>query len=992
MSEIAKGFEAVSSRPLPTMRGEAVQLRHTASGARILHIRCPEAENCFCIAVPTPPPDDTGMPHILEHMTLAGSEKFPCKEPFFEMIKRSVATFINALTGNDITYYPVCSTVKADLFNLADVYFDAVFHPLLSDKTFAREAYHLAPADPAAPTGNLRYDGIVYSEMKGVFSSPEGILERDSIRRLLPDTCHGRESGGNPENIPDLTLAALRAFHSSRYNPSNAFIILFGDIPTNDWLEFLTPRLAGFKPQPPLPPIARQPRWDAPRSFSSRYPLPAGEDTASKTYLMLNWLVGDATDLAFSARLAILSYLLCGNDASPLSKAIDDSHIGANLIISGGIPNGLEQTWHLALDGSEPDRMPAFRKVVLDTLEKLAANPFPQEDVEAAFQQTVYACNEIDAQYAFSNAMNAATAWCAGLDPASLLEKAPHFEQARREIEADPMLLPRMVRELFLDNPHRLDIVMAPSHEVEAEQEAALAKRLADARAKMSDEDATAIANAAAELEAANARPNTPDDLACLPNLRTSDMPPDPPTVPYDILPLPCGCELLAARDVTTNGIDYLTLSFDIRGLPEHLIPFIQSYAGAVEDFGTKGLDYVAAAKKRARCTGAFSAKYSARVKYGPDGEFLPAIDIGVKTTSSSLDAALEALREAIFDLDPRDPARMADILTQTLAFLRSDFVQDARATTRRHAARMLSAAAARDYAVSGLPSLRLAERLAAMPAAEAYEECASRIEEIRDWLIATRRVTASLVAPAADTPRVAAALTSWLSATGPAGVSSRPVGADLQSASTMAAVPADALSLAPRNEGLSAALQVSFSALYTPAPRTHAPEAAPLMAGASIVSSDYMLPEIRFKGNAYGAGLAYDASLGTLCFSSYRDPHIAETYATMLGAAVFARSRAWTKETVDNAILTVVRGFVAPQRPAAACSTILSRHLSCFDDATRGALYRRILALRASEVQDTTVAAIEDGLRHAAYCVAASESALSAADIPGLTIEPIIS
>ena len=211
---IRNGFEIVSSRNLPTMDGEAVQIRHPASGARILHIRCPEAENCFCVAVPTPPPDDTGMPHILEHMTLAGSEKFPCKEPFFEMIKRSVATFINALTGNDMTYYPVCSTVKADLFNLADVYFDAVFHPLLSDRTFAREAFHLAPADPAAPTGALRWDGIVYSEMKGVFSSPEGILERDSIRKLLPDTCHGRESGGNPESIPDLTLDALRQFHA----------------------------------------------------------------------------------------------------------------------------------------------------------------------------------------------------------------------------------------------------------------------------------------------------------------------------------------------------------------------------------------------------------------------------------------------------------------------------------------------------------------------------------------------------------------------------------------------------------------------------------------------------------------------------------------------------------------------------------------------------------------------------------------------------------
>ena len=984
-------FQTVITRPLPTINGEAIQLLHTASGARILHIHCPDAENCFCIAVPTPPPDDTGMPHILEHMTLAGSAKFPCKEPFFEMIKRSVATFINALTGNDITYYPVCSTVPADLFNLADVYFDAVFHPLLSENTFAREAHHLAPANPADPTGPLRRDGIVYSEMKGVFSSPEGILERDSIRKLLPDTCHGRESGGNPENIPDLSLATLRAFHSSRYNPSNAFIILFGDIPTSDWLSFLEPRLAPFPPQPPLPAIARQPLWSAPRAFSSRYPLPSGEDTASKTYLMLNWLVGDTTDLAFSARLSILSYLLCGNDAAPLSKAIDDSHVGANVIISGGIPNGLEYTWHLAIDGSEPDRMDLFRKTVLDTLRDLASRPFPQEDVEAAFQQTVYACNEIDAHFAFGNAMNAATAWCAGLDPAALVEKAPFFEQARREIEADPMLLPRMVRSLFIDNPHRLDITMAPSHDVAAEQEAAAERRLAAERAAMSDEQARATARFAADLEAANARPNSPADLACLPTLRPADMPASPTSVPSRTIPLPDGAALVASEGLATNGIVYLTVSFDIRGLPRHLIPFIQQYTDAIEDFGTRGLDYVAAAKRRARCTGAFSAKYAARVPYGSAGGFLPAIDISIKTTSSSLPAALDALREAIFELDPRDPARMADLIQQQLAALRSDFVQDARATTRRHAARLLNATAARDNAVYGLPSLRLAERLGAAKPADAFEECASRIEEIRDWLLATHRLTAALVAPPEDAPRVAAALSSWFSdRASSANSPSRPGGAALQAAPSEPPFTPD---LSPRHEGLSAALQVSFSALFMPAPPAHAPEAAPLMAGASLVSSDFMLPEIRFKGNAYGAGLTYDPIVGTLCLSSYRDPRIAETFATMLRAADFAKSAAWGQEAIDNAILTVAKGFVAPPRPAPVCASILARHLSGYGEALRADLYRRILALRARDVQDATVAALEYGLARAAYCVAASQEALQAAApaIPGLSIEPII-
>lgn len=972
-----KAFERISSTPLPTMRGEAIQLRHPNSGARILHIKCPDAENCFCIAVPTPPPDDTGMPHILEHMTLAGSRKFPCKEPFFEMIKRSVATFINALTGNDITYYPVCSTVKADLFNLADVYFDAVFHPLLSEMTFAREAYHLAPADPANPTGEFRCDGIVYSEMKGVFSSSEGILERDTIRKLLPDTCHGKESGGNPESIPDLSLSTLREFHARRYNPSNAFIILFGDIPTEEWLEFLEPRLAEFKPLPVMPPIARQPRWVEPRSYGARYPLPEGEDTAGKTFLAMNWLVGDATDLAFSARMAILSYLLCGNDAAPLTKAVNDSHAGANIIMSSGLSNGMEYTWHIAVDGAEPSRMDLFRDTVMATLEELSKKPFDQGDIDAAFQQTVYSCNEIDSMYAFNNAMAAATAWCAGIDPATILERAPHMDRAREEILADPMLLPRMVRELFLENRHRLDIVLTPDHGLAAEQDAALARRLAARRAAMSDAEAEAIAKAAAELEVANARPNGPDDIACLPKLGVSDMPPLPVLVETSTIPLPRDGILLASENIATNGIVYIGFDFDLGGMPRNLVPFLQLYAEAIDEFGAGGLDYAATARKRARCLGLLQARHSARIHM--NGSPRPSLTFSMKTTMSSLDDALEALREAIFELNPRDPAHMADVLMRQRAELRSYFVQDARALTRNHAARNHTAAGARDYLTMGFPLLHLVERLAGAESGAAYEECASAIEAIRDWILSSHRVTASVVAPPECRDKVAKALSSWIEAM-PAGAAA-------------AKEPGFTPDLAPRNEGLSAALQVSFSALFAPAPRYGDPDCMNIAVGSSLVSSDYMLPEIRFKGNAYGAGFSYDMFAGTCHFSSYRDPRIAETYATMLRSVEYVKNARWTDDAVKNAILTVAKGFVAPFRPSRTFGIMIHRHVVGETDEIAIANYRALLSVKAKRVKDATVAALEAALPHASYAVAASEAALAEAakSIPNLTIEPII-
>ena len=472
------GFRVVSVNPVKSMNAEVRRFEHVKSGARIVHVSSADTENCFCICLPTPPPDDTGMPHILEHMTLAGSKKYPCKEPFFEMIKRSMATFSNALTGNDMTYYPVSSNVHKDLFNLADVYFDAVFHPLLTRDIFRREAHHLAPADPEKPLGDLRIDGIVYSEMKGVFSDPESILERDACRSLLPDTCHGFESGGDPEAIPDLTLEQLRAFHATNYHPSNAYIILYGDIPSEDYLAFLAPRLEPYDRIAPLPPPKRQPRWTEPRTLRDFYPVPTGEPLDEKTYLMLNWLTGDAAAPAQATLMSILSLLLVGNDGAPLTKAVNDSHIGANVLFEGVNSSGLEATFHIAVDGSEPDRLDAFRKLVLDTLADIASRPFPEDQIKAAFQQSVYACVEITNSYPLNTAFRVVSTWSAGLEPADYLDFLPFYEDLRQKLEKDPLLLNRTIREKLLDNPHRLDIVLAPDHDCEARTEAKLAERL----------------------------------------------------------------------------------------------------------------------------------------------------------------------------------------------------------------------------------------------------------------------------------------------------------------------------------------------------------------------------------------------------------------------------------------------------------------------------------------------------------------------------------
>ena len=977
---IPDGFKLVSATPIESMGAEARRFEHAKSGARIIHIATADTENCFCICLPTPPPDDTGMPHILEHMTLAGSEKYPLKEPFFEMIKHSMATFINALTGNDMTYYPVSSNIHKDLFNLADVYFDAVFHPLLSRDIFLREAHHLAPADPADPTGSLRMDGIVYSEMKGVFSDPESILERDGCRRLLPDTCHGFESGGDPEAIPDLTLDELRAFHATNYHPSNAFIILYGDIPSEDYLSFLAPRLEPFDRIEPLPPARRQTPWREPRTLRDVYPIPAGSDPSEKTYLMLSWLLGDAADPEQSALLNILSLLLVGNDGAPLKKAVNDSHLGSNVFFDGMDACGLEATFHIAIDGSEPDRLDAFRSLVLDTLRDIASRPFAEEQIKAAFQQSVYPCVEIVNGYPLNVAFRIASAWNAGRDPAEYLDFMRYYDAVRSRLEADPQLLGRVIREKFIDNPHRLDIALAPDAGCGAKADAALAERLAKIRASLSDDEVRAIAADAERLSQLNATPNPPELVAALPCLATTDIPERPRKFPIETTELDGGRAIIETHGLPTNGIVYLTASFDLTGLPEDLWPFVPRYTGAISDFGVEGSDWAETARRRAAVCGSLSASFSGGSTVRGVDDYVPTINVSLKTTLSSLNEALDAFEDALFRLDPCDRERMDELLVQERTAMRAEVVQDARATTRYHALRSLSLSGHRANQIYGLPQLALIERLAGDTDA-AYPAVTDAILRIRGFILDRSRADFAVAAPPEAMAAIRGRIDKW-----------RSMMADGSSAAGATSTQLFTPSLEPRLEGLSASLQVAFSAFAMPAPHFTDVRSMPLRVAASLVSSDYILPELRFKGNAYGAGLSYDGSGARLVFSSFRDPHVAETYEVYGKALDYVKSVKWTKEQIDNAIMTVAKSEAVPFRPASTIATSLSLRLARMTEDFTLRQWRNLLATTPETARDAIVEALEAGLPHGSFAVAASAEMLDAAKarLPGMTVSPL--
>ena len=689
------GFRLRSATPVPEVRSVAYLLEHPASGARLLHLHTADPENLFSVSFPTPPPDDTGVAHILEHCVLAGSRRFPVREPFFEMIKMSMATFINAMTGEDSTYYPVASNVAKDLFNLAEVYFDAVFHPLLTEQTFRREGHHLTPRGEAngGGAGRLAISGIVYNEMKGAFSDPDACLGRQLNHNLLPDTIYSHESGGTPEAIPDLDYDFFRRYHATYYHPSNAYFFAYGDIATADYCRFLGARLSDFTRRPvSWPPgagadafaPARQQRWSEPRVLRESYPIGAAEPEAERTYLVNAWLTGDALDPVDAALMRILSLILAGNEAAPLRKAIVQSRLGADLTYSGSSSVGREATFLIGLRGSESDRAGRFRELVDSTLQRVADTGISPELVETAFRQAAFEYLEVQPLFPLHTLFRVVGSWLYGEDPLSFLRLGTHLEICRARWAQEPDLFGRLLRERLLDNPHRLNMVLRPDRAMRERFDQRLAARVQSLEREMSEAQIAQAAADAAELEQLNSTPNTPAQLASLPQLRVDDLPAALQHVPTAVSEV-AGITLLR-NDVFSNGVNYLALDFDLTGLPAELWPFLPRYLEAAAKLGVAGAGYEEVARRKAAATGGISASVSLSAHSAAAGRILRGVRFSLKALDDQMEDALAILDRVVFSVDPRDRARLQEVLVQARMRYRTGLVRGGARTASLHA------------------------------------------------------------------------------------------------------------------------------------------------------------------------------------------------------------------------------------------------------------------------------------------------------------------
>ncbi|MGD1277610.1 MAG: insulinase family protein [Tepidisphaeraceae bacterium] len=956
--EIIDGFLVRRVTPLPNLRSTAIELLHQVSGARMLHLSNSDAENLFSICFPTPPPDDTGVPHILEHSVLAGSDKYQVKDPFFEMLKSSMATFINAMTGSDYTVYPVASNVRQDFFNLAEVYWDAVFHPLLTEQTFQREGHHLE----FDKDGHLIIKGIVYNEMKGALSNPQTKVYDLIEKNLWPDTPLGKNAGGDPDHIPQLTWHGLRRFHQFHYHPSNAFIFLYGDIPTADHLSFLRDRLSGFTRRDLPPHLPPQPRWTGPRKLSDAYPVAPTDQTAAKTFIILSWLVGSATDVPELFAFSALDRILLGNQAAPLRKALIDAKLGEDLSHSGFWANGQESTFNVGLKGSEPQRGADVETLVLHFLDQFARHAVPREQFDAAIQQLMYHHLEITPTYPLHLMGAAISLWPHGGDPLALFLADQHLRQLQRDFAQNPQLFGELIRRKLLDNPHRLTLIVQPDPQLQARSDAEFAEKMRKLQASLSPDQLQHIAANQEALDAALAAPNSPQALATLPQLRVADLPPKPRHIPTTVETLPGGATLLV-NDVFANGVNYLIVAFDLTGLPAHLYPYLPLYGACVQKMGAAGQDYVHVAQRIAAYTGgvSFTTAFSTRVD---DPQRLLRHGIfGIKFLDDNAERALAVLRDLMFALDPRDSSRLQDVLLQSRAQQRMRPTHDGMGLALRHAARGFNPEAHLNQITGGLPQIQFMEKITADNVAPTIES----LDAIRSFLLNRARVAASFTGSAKVLDLLRRNLTDWTAAMSDAPIADLPLGFSPFST--------------PPRQGLAAPMNVAYCTAAMPAPHISHADAPLLAVAARLLSLNYVLDEVRFKGSAYGGGCGYNGNSQLWSFHSYRDPWIVRTLDVYAAALGHVRNADWTQADVDRSIIGTAKEGERPIRPTQAGGIALGRYLTGDTPQRREARHSAMLAATLPHIRRVLIEQFESHASQTAVCVVSSREKLEEAN-----------
>lgn len=665
-------YEILDEHRVEDVQSDGFILRHKKSGARIAILSNNDDNKVFYIGFRTPPEDETGVPHIIEHTTLCGSKKFPVKDPFIELAKGSLNTFLNAMTYPDKTVYPVASCNDQDFKNLMDVYLDAVFNPNITkyEEIFKQEGWHYELTDK---DDELKINGVVYNEMKGAYSSPDEVLSSQIYRSLFPDNTYSKDSGGNPEYIPKLTYEAYLDFYHKYYHPSNSYIYLYGDMDVVERLEWLDKEyLSLYDYKKVNSEINKQPAFDEIKNVEAQYSITMDDTQENKTYLSYNRVVGDTLDEMLYQAFDVLDYALVSSPGAPVKQALIDAGIGDD--VYGSYDAGiLQPVFSFVAKNANASQADEFESIIESTLKEVVKTGINKEALLAGINSSEFKFREADfGQFpkGLLFGLNCLDSWLFDdMKPFIHLECLGTFAKLRKAVDTD--YFEKLIQEYLLDNTHGSSVTVKPKRGLGNEREEALAKELSDYKASLSDEEIKKLIEDTEHLKKYQEEPSSDEDLRKLPMLTRADMKKN--AMPFSNIEDELLDVKVVRHDIESNGIDYISFLFDAGDFAQSELGYLGFFTNALGLVSTEKYSYTDLANATNIYTGGISTGTASHPDIKDRNNFVFKFEVKLKVLEKNLDKALELMEQMLLTSDFTDTKRLGELVAQIKARLQAN-------------------------------------------------------------------------------------------------------------------------------------------------------------------------------------------------------------------------------------------------------------------------------------------------------------------------------
>ena len=906
-------YEVLQTEDLSDLKSKGTLLKHKKSGARVLLMENDDENKVFTIGFRTPPSDSTGVPHIMEHSVLCGSKEFPVKDPFVELVKGSLNTFLNAMTYPDKTVYPVASCNDKDFQNLMHVYMDAVFYPNIyqHDKTFRQEGWSYKLDDPE---GELTISGVVYNEMKGAFSSPEGVLDRVVLNSLFPDNAYSVESGGDPEVIPELTYEQFLDFHRKYYHPSNSYIYLYGDMDMEEKLRWLDEKyLSDFENEPVDSEIHLQKPFTEMKEVVQEYSIASEESEEDNTYLSYNKVIGTTLDEKLYLAFEILDYALLSAPGAPLKKALLDAGVGKD--ISGSYDNGVCQPiFSVISKNANVEQKEEFVRVIEDTLKDIVKNGINKKALRAGINYHEFRFREAD----FGNyprglmyGLQLFDSWLYDeTKPFIHMQAIPTFEFLKEQVETG--YFEELIQKYLLDNTHGSIVIIKPERGRTARMDKELADKLQAYKDSLSKEEIDALVKATKELEEYQEEESAPEDLAKIPVLGREDISRE--IAPIYNKELETGGVKLVHHEVETNGIGYTALLFDLSGIPEEKLPYISILQSVLGIINTKNYEYSELFNEINVHTGGIgtSLELYTDVTKVKEKEFCATFEIKGKALYPKMDVLFSMMREILMESDLGDEKRLKEILAMLKSRLQMSFLSSGHTT-----------AALRSLSYTS-PMAKFKDDTDGIGYYEVVKELEENFEEKKAELIANLRQIAQQIF---RKDNLIISYTSSADGLAPMEEAFAKIADTLHTEEKEVETPCE-IHCVKRNEGFKTSSKVQYVARTGNFIDRGVEYTGALQILKVILSYDYLWQNVRVKGGAYGCMSSFNR-IGEGYLVSYRDPNLEKTMEIYEGVVDYLKNFNVDDRDMNKFIIGTISNIDRPMNPAAKGSRSMNLYLN---------------------------------------------------------------